>query len=96
MTVAAGAALALVTTLGLPVQAEGLGGADGGMKISNRQWSADAWQRQGAASTLTTYAVCLRTNRISEEDQTENELAAGPMSLTQEGACPGGTWSAGV
>jgi hypothetical protein len=137
-TVVAGAAATLVTTLGIPADAEELGAADGvrykrstvtvpasngqpthvrgaatcakgwtavggghtigggagrgiavGMKVSKRGWSAEAWQADKAASTLTTYAVCVRTG-VSEEDQTENELPAGPLSVDQEGACPGG------
>jgi hypothetical protein len=138
VTVLAGA-VALAAALGVPAQAEGLGGADGvryqrgtvtvpagagqpthargevtcpkgwtavggghtirpggdrgiaaGTKLGNRQWVAEAWQVDGGASTLTAYAVCLRTDRISEEDQTEYELPAGPLSVTQSGSCPGG------
>jgi hypothetical protein len=138
MAVLAGTAAILVTTLGLPAQADGLGGADGvrytrstvtvpagtgepthargvatcqegweavggghtirggegrgiavGMKFTHRQWYAEAWQVNSAATSLTTYAVCLRTNLISEEDQTD-ELPAGPLTTNQSGACPGG------
>jgi hypothetical protein len=70
------------------------GGADrgiaAGMKLDNRRWYAQAWQRNRAATTLTTYAVCLRTSGITEEDQTEFDLPAGPLSLDQSGSCPGG------
>jgi hypothetical protein len=65
-------------------------GIAAGMKLNNRQWFARAWQANSAATSLTTYAVCLRTNGIGEEDQTEWELPPGPLSLEQSGACPGG------
>jgi hypothetical protein len=61
-----------------------------GMKSTHRQWSAEAWQANSAATSLTTYAVCLRrTTGISEEDQTD-ELPAGPLTANQSGSCPGG------
>ena len=61
-----------------------------GMKFGKRQWYARAWQSNHAATTLTTYAVCLRTTGMNEEDQTEHGLPAGPVSVDQAGACPGG------
>jgi hypothetical protein len=64
-------------------------GIAAGSKLNDRQWFARAWQVSSAATSLTTYAVCLRTNRISEEDQTD-ELAAGPLTVDQSGSCPGG------
>ena len=77
-------------------------GIAAGMKFHDRKWYTQAWQVDSPATTLTTYAVCLRTNGIGEEDQTENELPAGPLSLDQSGACPdghvvsGGSWYVGV
>ena len=65
-------------------------GIAAGLKLDNRRWHAEAWQVDSAASSLTTYAVCLRTDRISEEDQTESELPAGPLTVNQSGSCPGG------
>lgn len=60
------------------------------MKLGKRQWNARAWQSHHAASTLTTYAACLRTTGMNEEDQTEWELPAGPLSVDQSGSCPDG------
>jgi hypothetical protein len=66
-------------------------GIAAGMKLTHRQWYAQAWQVDSAATTLTTYAVCLRrTSGIWEEDQTEYDLPAGPLSMDQSGSCPGG------
>lgn len=77
-------------------------GIAAGMKFHNRQWYAQAWQVDSPATSLTTYAVCLRTDGIGEEDQTEYELPEGPLSLDQSGSCPGGhvvsggSWYVGV
>lgn len=139
VTAVAGGLVVLVGSLGLPAQAEGLGGADGvcyvrstvtvpggagasthavgvatcangwkavggghvlgrrtgtgiaaGLKVADRRWSADAWRTGRADTTLTTYAVCLRTESVSEEDQTEYDLPAGPLAVTRSGSCPGG------
>jgi hypothetical protein len=65
-------------------------GIAAGMKLSGRQWYAQAWQSNSAATSLTTYAVCLRTTGMNEEDQTESDLPAGPLSVDQSGSCPGG------
>jgi hypothetical protein len=65
-------------------------GIAAGMKLSDRKWYSQAWQVTSAATTLTTYAVCLQTNRIGEEDQTEYYAPPGPQSLDQSGSCPDG------
>lgn len=65
-------------------------GISAGMKLGKRQWFARAWQADHAATTLTTYAVCLRATGMIEEDQTEHGLPAGPLSVDQSGSCPGG------
>lgn len=62
-----------------------------GMQLTNRKWYAEAWQAKNAATSLTTYAVCLqRPGWIYEEDQTEYYAPPGPQSLDQSGSCPGG------
>jgi hypothetical protein len=65
-------------------------GIAAGMKLNDRKWYAQAWQVDSAATTLTTYAICMQTNRIGEEDQTEWYAPTGPQSLDQSGSCPGG------
>ena len=66
-------------------------GIAAGMKLRYRKWYAEAWQANSAATSLTTYAVCLRrTTGIWEEDQTEYYAPTGPQSLDQSGSCPGG------
>ena len=66
-------------------------GIAAGMKLSHRKWYAKAWQVDSADTSLTTYAVCIRNaNSMSEEDQTEHDLPAGPLSVDQSGSCPGG------
>jgi hypothetical protein len=60
------------------------------MKLGKRQWYARAWQSNHAATTLTTYAVCLRTTGMNEEDQTEYGLPEGPVTMDQSGSCPDG------
>jgi hypothetical protein len=66
-------------------------GIAAGMKLTHRKWYAQAWQVDSAATSLTTYAVCLRrTTGIWEEDQTEYYAPEGPQSLDQSGSCPGG------
>ncbi|MFL6136143.1 MAG: hypothetical protein ACJ72A_25280 [Nocardioidaceae bacterium] len=66
-------------------------GIAAGMQLTNRKWYAEAWQANHAATSLTTYAVCVqRPGWIYEEDQTEYYAPPGPQSLDQSGSCPGG------
>jgi hypothetical protein len=61
-----------------------------GMKLDHRRWFARAWQVDSVATQLTTYGVCLRTDRVVEEDATEWELQEGQHAKTLSGSCPGG------
>jgi hypothetical protein len=61
-----------------------------GMKLDGRRWVARAWQLDSAETKLTTYGVCLQTDRVVEEDATEWELQEGQRAKTLSGSCPGG------